>query len=90
MHSYYYISMILMIKLCDKEICKHLHMIFVSSMEEWSFPLIWNMANVGPGHEKNDKRTIKNFRQFHFFQLLVKYMNAYSTTKCILSLLKIF
>ena len=27
-----------MIKLCDKEICKPLHMIFVSCMEEGIFP----------------------------------------------------
>ena len=51
-----------MIKLCDKEICKPLHMIFVSCMEEGIFPLLWKMANVVPAHKKNDKRSIKNYR----------------------------
>ena len=51
-----------MIKLCDKEICKPLHMIFVSCMEEGIFSLLWKMANVVPAHKKNDKRSIKNYR----------------------------
>ena len=46
-----------MIKLCDKEICKPLHMIFVSCMEEGVLPLIWKMAN-----KKNYKSSIKNYR----------------------------
>ena len=50
-----------MIKLCDKEICKPLHMMFVSCMEEGIFSLLWKMANVVPAHKKNDKRSIKNY-----------------------------
>ena len=48
-----------MMKLCDKEICKPLHMIFVSCMEEGISPLLWKIANVVPAH---DKRSIKNYR----------------------------
>ena len=51
-----------MIKLCDKEICKPLDMIFVSCMEEAILPLLWKMVNVVPAHKKNDKRSIKNYR----------------------------
>ena len=51
-----------MIKLCDKETCKPLHMIFVSCMEEGILSLLWKMAKVVPAHKKNDERSIKNYR----------------------------
>ena len=44
-----------LIKLCDKEICKPLHIIFVSCMEEGIFPLLWKMANVVPGIKEKIK-----------------------------------
>ena len=50
------------IKLCKKEICKPLHMIFVSCMEKGVFPLLWKIANVLPAHKKSDKRSIQNYR----------------------------
>ena len=50
-----------MIKLCGKEICKPIHTIFVSCMEEGILPLLWKLANVVPAHKKNDERSIKNY-----------------------------
>ena len=41
-----------MIKLCRKKICKPLHLIFVSCMEERIFTLLWKMANVVLAHKK--------------------------------------
>ena len=75
-----------MIKLCDIEIYKLLYIIFVSCMEEEIFRLLWKIVNVVPAHNKG---VLKIMIQFHFFQLLVKYLNVYPITKYTLSLLKI-
>ena len=50
-----------MIKLYSKEICKPLHMLFVSCMKEGFFPFLWKMANAVPAHKENDKRSIKSY-----------------------------
>ena len=70
-HGHHNIS-IRMIKLCNKEIYKPLHMIFVSCIEEGIFPLLWKMANVVPAHKKNDKRSIKNYRPVSFLPIFGK------------------
>ena len=75
-----------MIKLCDIEIYKLLYIIFVSCMEEEIFRLLWKIVNVVPAYNKG---VLKIMIQFHFFQLLVKYLNVYPITKYTLSLLKI-
>ena len=61
-----------MIKLYDKEICKPLHMTFVSCMEEGIFPLLWNMANVVPAYKKNNKRSNKNYRPVSLLPIFEK------------------
>ena len=55
-------------------------------MEEEIFRLLWKIVNVVPAHNKG---VLKIMIQFHFFQLLVKYLNVYPITKYTLSLLKI-
>ena len=61
-----------MTKLCDKEICKRLHMIFVSCMEERILPFLCKMANVVPVHKENDRRSIKNYRPVSLLPIFVK------------------
>ena len=61
-----------MIKLCDKEICKPLHVTFVSCMEEGIFPLLWKMVNLVPAHSKNNKRSIKNYRPVSLLPIFAK------------------
>ena len=51
-----------MLKLCDKAICKPLHMIFTSCLETGVFPLHWKKANVVPIQEKESKQLVKNYR----------------------------
>ena len=51
-----------MIQICDKAICKPLHLIFSSCIESGIFPTEWKMANVVPIHKRDDKQNVKNYR----------------------------
>ena len=59
-HGHEQIS-ICMVQICDKAICKPLHLIFSSSMESGIFPTEWKKANVVPIHERDDKQNIKHY-----------------------------
>ena len=41
-----------MLKLSNKAICTHLHMIFTSCLETGVFPIHWKKGNVVPIHKK--------------------------------------
>ena len=49
-----------MVQICDKAICKPLHLIFSSCIESGIFPTEWKMANVVPIHKRDDKQNVKN------------------------------
>ena len=51
-----------MVQICDKTICKPLHLIFSSFIESGIFPTGWKMANVVPIHKRDDKQNFKNYR----------------------------
>ena len=51
-----------LLKLSDKAICKHLHMIFTSCLETRFFSIYWKKANVVPTHKKEIKELLKNYR----------------------------
>ena len=51
-----------MVQICDKAICKPLHLIFSSCIESGIFPTEWKMANVVPIHKRDDKQNVKNYR----------------------------
>ena len=51
-----------MFQLCDKSICKPLHLIFSSCIESGIFPTEWKKANVVPIHKRDDKQNVKNYR----------------------------
>ena len=71
-----------MVQICDKAICKPLHLIFSSCIEPGIFPTEWKKANVVPIHKRDDKQNVKNIELFHFFQFLGKYLNVLYTIKC--------
>ena len=50
-----------MVQICDKAICKPLHLIFSSYIESGIFPTEWRMANVVPIHKEDDKQNVKNY-----------------------------
>ena len=51
-----------MVQICDKAICKPLHLIFSSCIESGIFPREWKMANVVLIHKRDDKQNVKNYR----------------------------
>ena len=51
-----------MVQICDKAICKPLHLIFSSFIESGIFPPEWKKANVAPIHKRDDKQNVKNYR----------------------------
>ena len=51
-----------MVQICDKAICKPLHLIFSSCIESGIFPPEWKKANVVPIHKRDDKQNVKNYR----------------------------
>ena len=51
-----------MVRICDKAICKPLHLIFSSCIESGIFPTEWEKANVVPIHKRDDKQNVKNYR----------------------------
>ena len=60
-HGYDQIS-ICMVQICDKAICKPLHLIFSSRIESGIFPTEWKKAYVVPIHKRDDKQNVKNYR----------------------------
>ena len=44
-----------LLKLSDKAICKHLHMISTSCLETRFFSIYWKKANIVPTHKKEIK-----------------------------------
>ena len=50
-----------MVQICDKPICKLLHLIFSSCIDSGIFPTEWKMANVIPIHKREDKQNVKNY-----------------------------
>ena len=51
-----------MLKLSNKAICTHLHMIFTSCLETGVFPIHWKKGNVVPIYKKESKQFVKNCR----------------------------
>ena len=51
-----------MVQICDKAICKPLHLIFSSCIESGIFPTEWKKASVVPVHKRHDKQNVKNYR----------------------------
>ena len=78
------------IKLCKKEICKPLHMIFVSCKEKGVFSLLWKIANVVTAHKKSDKRNIQNYRPVSLLPFFGKIFERLLYNQMYLSLLKLF
>ena len=71
-----------MLQICDKEICKPLHLIFSSFMESGIFPAERKMANVYLFINEMANRMVKIIDLFHFFQFFEKYLNVLHTIKC--------
>ena len=61
-----------MVQICDKAICKPLHLIFSSSIESGIFPTKWKKANVAPVHKWGDKQSVKNYRPVSLFPIFEK------------------
>ena len=49
-----------MVQICDKAICKLLHLIFSSCIK--IFPTEWKKANVVLIHKRDDKQNVKSYR----------------------------
>ena len=61
-----------MVQICDKAICKPLHLIFSSCIESGIFPTEWKKANVVPIHKRDDKQNVKNYRPVSLLQIFGK------------------
>ena len=61
-----------MVQICDKAICKPLHLIFSSCIESGIFSTGWRMANVVPIHKRDDKQDVKNYRPVSFLPIFGK------------------
>ena len=61
-----------MIRICDKAICKPLHLIFSSCIESGTFPTEWKKANVVPIHKRDDKQNVKNYRPVSLLPIFEK------------------
>ena len=61
-----------MVQICDKAICKPLHLIFSSCIESGIFSTEWRMANVVPIHKRDDKQDVKNYRPVSFLPIFGK------------------
>ena len=51
-----------MVQICDKAICKPLHLISFSCIESRIFPAEWKKANVAHIHKGDDKQNFENYR----------------------------
>ena len=71
-----------MIQICDKAICKPLHLIFSSCIDSGIFPTKWKMANVIPIHKREDKQNAKNYRPVSLIKILGKIFERLITMKC--------
>ena len=70
-HGHYQIS-IRMVQICDKAICKPLHLIFSSCIESGIFPTECKMANVVPIYKRDDKQNVENYRPVSLLPTLGK------------------
>ena len=52
----------LMLKICGDSIYKPLNLIFRASLDQGTFLICWEKANVVPIYKKNDKQSIENYR----------------------------
>ena len=52
---------ICMVQICDKAICKLLHLIFSSCIDSGIFPTECKMANMIPIHKREDKQNVRNY-----------------------------
>ena len=61
-----------MIQICDKAICKPLHLIYSSYIESGIFPTEWKMAIAVPIHKEDDKQNVKNYRPVSLLPIFSK------------------
>ena len=61
-HGHDEISSIRMLKTCDSSVWRPLQIIYKSCLDKGKFPQDWKKANIVPGHKKNDKQLVKNYR----------------------------
>ena len=71
-----------MVQICDKAICKPLHLIFPSCIESEIFPTECKMGSVGPIHKQDDKENVKNHQPVSLLPIFGKYLNVSYTIKC--------
>ena len=51
-----------MLKICGNSLCRPLELIFNDCLVNGIFPSVWKKGNIVPGHKKNDKQRLKNYR----------------------------
>ena len=61
-----------MLKLCGRNLCIPLKMIFNNIIITGNFPDQWKKANVTPVHKKNDKQIVSNYRPISLLPILAK------------------
>ena len=61
-HGHDEISSIRMLKTCGSSVWRPLQIIYKSCLDKGKFPQDWKKANIVPGHKKNDKQLVKNYR----------------------------
>ena len=61
-----------MIQICDKAICKPLHLIYSFYIESGIFPTKWKMAIAVPIHKEDDKQNVKNYRPVSLLPIFSK------------------
>ena len=60
------------LKLCNKSIFKPMELIFKSCLVHETFPFGWKKANVISVHKKNDKKSLKLYRQISLLPICNK------------------
>ena len=61
-----------MIKLCAKELCAPLKLIFNNILVTGIYPDQWKMANVTPVHKKDNKQITNNYRPISLLPIFAK------------------
>ena len=61
-----------MVQICDKAICKPLHLNFSSCIESGIFPTELKKANVVPINKRDDKQNVKNYRPVSLLRIFGK------------------
>ena len=61
-----------MVQICDKAICKPLHLIFSSCIESGIFPPEWKKANVVHINNWDHKQNVKNYRPVSLLSIFGK------------------